>query len=398
LNTDDSQITGIFFDCKNKPTGFYRDHFFCDIFHVCVGQQQKKTYSCPQIADQFYFDDILKRCEFTEKNPSGCMSNNYFRKLTAAVSTPLSVTSTSVPLRGANQQAAAAANYDDLPAWKVYARMNDQFKCDNKQDGFYSSRWCNVFYRCNNGYRYEFLCARQHNGERLWWMQHSEQSQQAPDQDQAYCAFPCDINRECTSPGGILIDTNETISESTSEVKRILNDCNPTNNYNIYKNNPYQTTNNNKLNIEPITSKSAFTTGLPVYQHKTSGDESAEDIFRLPNNDNPCYGIQGTVFQEDSQYCNVFHVCYNGVRKDFLCAKASHNQYELWWNSITSTCDWPCKVKCYNKKIYASNNTPYEIQAFDFRLNGVEDCVGRMRQTARSTNNSSFLNLIGNLG
>lgn len=380
---EETQITGIYFDCKNKATGFYRDTFFCDIFHVCVGQKQKKTYSCPQINDQFYFDDSLKRCEFTERNPAGCLSNNYYRKV--LTSTPVQVTREPLP------------SYEDVAAWKQYVRLNEAFLCSGKPDGFYSSRWCNVFYRCNGGFKYEFLCAKQQNGERLWWIQHSSTSEQAPDQESAHCAFPCDINRECASPGGVLIESNNSITESTAEVTRIINECNG--------DRPQaQAQVTHKIINDLITTKTT-TAALPV----ETGDESSEDIFRLPNTQNTCAGVQGTLFQEDTNYCNVFHVCYGGIRKDFLCAKASHNQYELWWNSEASTCDWPCKVKCFNKKVYGSTNTPFEIQAFDFKLNGVEDCVNRNKHTintrnthrnnsSSSSSNSSFLNLIGNLG
>jgi hypothetical protein len=121
-NDEDSQITGIYFDCKNKPTGFYRDLFFCDIFHVCVGQKQKKTYSCPQVNDQFYFDDTLKRCEFSNKNAAGCLSNNYYRKVLAS-STPVHVSAERVPIQ------------EDHSPWKQYVRMNDQFHCEGNPDG-----------------------------------------------------------------------------------------------------------------------------------------------------------------------------------------------------------------------------------------------------------------------
>lgn len=381
-SNEDAQITGVYFDCRNKPTGFYRDSFYCDIFHVCVGQKQKKTYSCPQITDQFYFDDSLKRCEFTNRNPAGCLSNNYYRRV--ATSTPAHLT-----------REAVQHNYEDVTPWKQYVRSNEPFQCANKPDGFYSSRWCNVFYRCNNGFKYEFLCAKQQNGERLWWTQHSFKNIRVADQESAHCAFPCDISRECTSPGGVLIENNDSITESTNEVNRIMNEC-----HNDRPQPPVQQ--------HPAAPQVPHRGNEPVHMMTTvpaqgeRGDESSEDIFRLPNTLNTCAGVQGTRFQEDANYCNVFHVCYGGIRKDFLCAKASHNQYELWWNSATSTCDWPCKVKCLNKKIYGSANTPFEIQAFDFRLNGVDECVGRAgRHTinARNANNAtSFLNSIGNLG
>jgi hypothetical protein len=58
--TEELLITGIQFDCTGKPTGFYKDTKYCDLFHVCVGFKQRKTYGCPQIGDKFYYDDASK--------------------------------------------------------------------------------------------------------------------------------------------------------------------------------------------------------------------------------------------------------------------------------------------------------------------------------------------------
>ncbi|CAF1002984.1 unnamed protein product [Brachionus calyciflorus] len=50
-------IGGLPFNCLNKPTGHFRDSFFCDVFHACVYGQQRKTYSCPFVGELVYFDD-----------------------------------------------------------------------------------------------------------------------------------------------------------------------------------------------------------------------------------------------------------------------------------------------------------------------------------------------------
>lgn len=70
-------IGGLRFNCANKPTGHYRDSFFCDVFHACVHGQQKKTYSCPFVGEFVYFDDRSRRCEFVRNFPFGCLNNNY---------------------------------------------------------------------------------------------------------------------------------------------------------------------------------------------------------------------------------------------------------------------------------------------------------------------------------
>ncbi|RNA44678.1 hypothetical protein BpHYR1_003245, partial [Brachionus plicatilis] len=62
-------IGGIVFNCQGKPTGHHRDTKFCDVFHACVFGQQKKTYSCPFVGENTYFDDVTRRCEFIRNNP-----------------------------------------------------------------------------------------------------------------------------------------------------------------------------------------------------------------------------------------------------------------------------------------------------------------------------------------
>lgn len=54
-------IGGIPFDCRGKPTGHWRDHRFCDVFHACVFGIQRKTYSCPFVGERTYFDEISRR-------------------------------------------------------------------------------------------------------------------------------------------------------------------------------------------------------------------------------------------------------------------------------------------------------------------------------------------------
>jgi hypothetical protein len=49
-------LTGIQFDCTNKPTGPNKDPNYCDVFHACVYGKQQKTYGCPQVGDRFYYD------------------------------------------------------------------------------------------------------------------------------------------------------------------------------------------------------------------------------------------------------------------------------------------------------------------------------------------------------
>ncbi|CAF0949466.1 unnamed protein product [Brachionus calyciflorus] len=71
-------IGGIIFDCSAHPTGHWRDSKFCDVFHACVYGQQKKTYSCPFVGENTFFDEINHKCEFVRSNPSGCMSKTFF--------------------------------------------------------------------------------------------------------------------------------------------------------------------------------------------------------------------------------------------------------------------------------------------------------------------------------
>ena len=84
----------------------------------------------------------------------------------------------------------------------------------------------------------------------------------------------------------------------------------------------------------------------------------------MPDNIDECAGAVDQALVPSSNYCNVFHVCLNGKRKDFRCAKASNSPYDLWWNAAIQRCDWPCNVQC-NKRIFDYSNDAATIKALD---------------------------------
>lgn len=86
-----------------------------------------------------------------------------------------------------------------------------------RADGFYASRWCNVFYRCVGGVSNAFLCPAQRGGGRLWWIQHG--MSQAVSEESAACTYPCDTGRQCSSAGGVIVDNGNQISESQQEAE-----------------------------------------------------------------------------------------------------------------------------------------------------------------------------------
>lgn len=214
--------------------------------------------------------------------------------------------------------------------WQLYVRQAEQFTCQGKQDGFFPSRWCNVFYRCVSGTKYEFLCAVGPSGDRTWWFQHSTSSNSM--QPIAQCVYPCDQERACTSPGGILKDSAP-VSESQSEGQRIRAAC------------PAKEQPQNYV-VQP---------------------DNTNDIFRLPEMVNPCAG-QADGTQLPSSYCNAFYVCFAGFRKDQRCAKGNNMPYDLFYNEQTRVCDWPCKVQC-SKPIFGSSQTAQQVQAQDTSIN-----------------------------
>lgn len=336
-------IVGIPFDCTNKPTGFYKDPKYCDIFHVCVGFVQRKTYGCPQSGNRFYYDESLKMCEFKSRNPNGCPLNTYYQQV--------------IPQK---QIDTSPVTNEPVQPWKQFIRQLDtEFTCQGKSDGFFPSRWCNVFYRCASGTRFEFLCAKQTSGDRLWWNDHSTKSQSLGKKI-AECSFPCDINRECKSPGGILIEKNNgtVITESKADANQILETCKA-----------------NKNNKGDLTT------------------DKSGDTFQLPSDDQlestSCLDKPDGSFQSDDKYCNVFHVCYAGTKRDFLCAKAINSDYELWWDASKNRCDWPCKVKC-QKQVFGGSKSAAAIQRRDNIINAA-DCQVSIKSIKYSFLNRAFI-------
>ena len=518
-------ITGISFDCSNKPTGPNKDNQYCDIYHACVFGQQQKTYGCAQNGERFYYDETTQKCEFTSKNPSGCPSGNYFTPLTQTnnqgnqqqptnnngygnnnfnqnynnqqtnfipqTTRPAFFTQPSIQYGNQNNfennnNFQPSGQNEQVEPWKQYVRDNEQFSCDSQQDGFYPSKWCNVYYRCFNKNKFEFLCAKMQSGDRLWWKYHST-SQSVP-QPQAQCEWPCDTGRQCTSPGGILLEDGS-VSESTSEAQRILDKCpkpsggnqqnggygqgsnggnnnnnfgsygqgsnggnnnnnfgsygqgsnggnnnfgsygqgsnggnnnnnfgsygqgsnggnnnfgsygqgsnggNNNNNFGSYGQGSNGGNNNNNFggygqgsnggnNNNNFGSYGQGSNGgnnnFGSYGQGSNGgnigggngqvvEDNTDDLFRIPDSENPCQGVSDGSFVSNPKYCNIFHVCVKGVRKDFVCAKGS-STYDLWWNDATKQCEWPCKIQC-SKQIFGSSSSAAEIASMDRNLN-----------------------------
>ena len=191
-------------------------------------------------------------------------------------------------------------------------------------DGFYASRWCNVFYRCFLGIKTEFLCPKMLNSGRLWWIQHNS-SQETP-QISASCVWPCETKNKCMSPGGTLVESVDgSYAESILETERVWSSSN--------------------------------------CEH----DRSETNPYKISEFDFTCMGRQDGEFYP-SKYCNVFHRCASGKRSDFQCPKATNTPYDLWWNEAVGQCDWPCRVNC-SKPVYGSTKLPNEIKAEDLFYN-----------------------------
>ena len=96
---------------------------------------------------------------------------------------------------------------------------------------------------------------------------------------------------------------------------------------------------------------------------------SVDNVFVLPDEGDECVGATENAMVPNSKYCNIFHVCINGQRKDFRCAKASNKPYDLWWNNEIQRCDWPCKVNC-GKGIFDDERDAAAIKELD-----ADNCV-----------------------
>ncbi len=177
------------------------------------------------------------RCEFASRNLNGCPSNQYYTSIEP------------VPTVPGGQRIIGKREFTFLrlcirffletsnEPWKVFIQSREQFSCSGslkrpqkiilnvgfllgKQDGFYASRWCNVFYRCYTGISSAFLCPKMPSGARLWWVQHG--SPQGVAQETAACTWPCETGRRCSSSGGIIADSGSIVSESQQEAETVF--------------------------------------------------------------------------------------------------------------------------------------------------------------------------------
>jgi len=325
-------VLNVAFDCKGRIDGHWRDTRYCDVFHACLAGEQKRSYGCNQVGERFYFDDASQKCEFASRNAAGCSSNQYFTPIEAIPSIPGAQLSTEAP----NEP------------WKIFIQSREQFSCNGKQDGFYASRWCNVFYRCSSGIATSFLCPKMPNGARLWWVQHG--SPQGVPQETAACTWPCETGRRCASSGGIIVDSGSTISESQQEA-------------------------------ETIFSQSLCNTGGK--DDGSSATPGANDAFTVDSTLS-CLGKSDGVFAA-SGYCNVFHRCVSGNRRDFRCPRATNTPYDLWWNEQTQQCDWPCRIPCTGS-VFGSSATAEQVRTENALLFSNE-CAGYQVHTTRLNHN-----------
>lgn len=188
------------------------------------------------------------------------------------------------------------------------------------------------------GIKTEFLCPKMLNSDRLWWVQHGSSQETA--QTSAACVWPCETKKQCSSLGGTIIQlTNGTYIESVSETERI-------------------------------------------WRASSCGEEKQanNDIFKIADSSFSCSGLAEGSFYA-SKYCNIFHRCTSGKRKDFKCPKATNTPYDLWWNPVTKQCDWPCKVNCADS-VYGSLKSSFDIRKEDYYFN--EDECRRSHQFQHS--------------
>ena len=144
------------------------------------------------------------RCEFLSKNPSVCIHSMFYKPLSEPKSNFL--------------QEMGSDEYNEK--WKLFIRSRETFNCIGRMDGFYASRWCNVFYRCFMGIRSEFLCPKMMDEGRLWWVQHGSSQEVA--QTSAACVWPCETKSKCMSPGGTVIKKADgAYAESIEDSNRV---------------------------------------------------------------------------------------------------------------------------------------------------------------------------------
>ena len=118
LSGREELVSGIPFDCRGKSNGHWRDVRYCDVFHACIGGEQKKTYSCAQLGERIYFDETTRRCEFIKNNPGGCANNAYFQQVTQPQT-----------MAGVLNQIVSEESNE---GWKQFIRSREQFSCLGK--------------------------------------------------------------------------------------------------------------------------------------------------------------------------------------------------------------------------------------------------------------------------
>lgn len=247
------QFCNLFFECKDSKLSSF----------VCIDGSTGKLNGI--------FDETINSCK--PYNQTQCESDSVYKP---------------------DQQDISNENTADSPETLKGEtfRTNSSFSCQGRQNGYYESEWCNVYFQCLAGKRIDTRCSSSLNSNPdydLWWVyQNQTYDPSSPMKmkgfdGQARCEWPCKV--KCQKKIWVDTESNNISHENILTIdKQLGHEC------------PL----NETANV------------------KSSSDKfSHEDLKNADPSGFICNNRIG-VFS-DPLFCNIFHECHINGKKSFSC-------------------------------------------------------------------------------
>jgi hypothetical protein len=316
------------FFCENEGT--YKDPLFCNLFHVCTNQKEKKTFQCRAVTGD------LNQLSIFDAEKNECISREEgFEKCNGVI---------------------FDANFMNLPAYRDLPTSNPQHPSCLKSGVFRAYdkeiKYCDLYYWCERTMSEPlyFYCDSAIYGKEASFFNH--EAKKCDSSKNVKCDTPFKIYsrilaaREGIQPPVIaIIDSNN--NKKNEQIRPVVEVLDNINNYVPQQQPqtipPIQTTQKtSKTTTQQPQIKSTTTvakTPSPYMMQIVSGLlDPAPGFISLPSSQFETTfscPLNAPGYYPNNDFCDIFHYCYNnGQFKTYVCA-SMQNKYQLWWSHQT---------------------------------------------------------------
>ena len=335
VETENLNPSGFF--CENDGT--YKDPLFCNLFHVCTNQKEKKTFQCRAVTGD------LNQISIFDAEKNECVSRDEgFEKCNGVIFDP---------------------NFMNLPAYRDLPPSNPQQPACVKNGVFRAYdkeiKYCDLYYWCERSMSEPlyFYCDSAIYGKEASFF--NPEAKKCDSSKNVKCDTPFKIySRILTAREGIqppviaVVDTRNNINnnnikktEQTHPTHPVVEVLDTINSFipqqqqqqpqTIQTTQRITTTSTQQPEIQSTTPVAK--TPSPYMMQIVSGLlDPAPGFISLPSSQFETTfscPLNAPGYYPNNDFCDIFHYCYNnGQFKTYVCA-SMQNKYQLWWSHQT---------------------------------------------------------------